>query len=44
MLVKEIQTIQIKRLIGQSWVAFGKLSFIFKNKRILLDLNIKIFN
>lgn len=41
---KENQTLEIKRRIQQTWAAFGKLSFIFKDKNIPIYLKRKTYD
>lgn len=41
---RQNQSIEVKRRVGQSWAAFGKLSTVLKNKDIQLYLKTKVFN
>ncbi|XP_030766839.1 uncharacterized protein LOC115890677 [Sitophilus oryzae] len=43
-LKKENQTAEIKRRVRLAWAAFGKLSYILKNKRYPQYLKTKVYN
>jgi hypothetical protein len=40
---KENQSAELRRRIGLSWAAFGRLRYIFKNKRLPINLKRKVF-